>query len=192
LKRWGVFEHKVTRPDHPLVSNSDTRFDVPHSRFNQIDRQQLEEAGLCVLAESDVAGVHLAVSPDGFRQVFFQGHPEYDINSLLKEYKREVGRYYNGERMDYPPFPDNYFDRQVQAILIEYRERCDRAVADGKPLLPFPEEVLLPLLDITWRDTAKALVSNWLGLMYQLTNSQRNLPFMEGVNPDDPLGILTR
>jgi homoserine O-succinyltransferase len=192
FKRWGVFEHKVTRPDHPLVSNSDTRFDVPHSRFNQIDRRQLEEAGLCVLAESDVAGVHLAVSPDGFRQVFFQGHPEYDINSLLKEYKREVGRYYNGERTDYPPFPENYFDRQVQAILIEYRERCDRAVADGKPLLPFPEEVLLPLLDITWRDTAKALVSNWLGLMYQLTNSQRNLPFMEGVNPDDPLGILTR
>jgi homoserine O-succinyltransferase len=192
FKRWGVFEHKVTGPEHPLVSNSDTRFDVPHSRFNQIDRQQLEQAGLRVLAESDVAGVHLAVSPDGFRQVFFQGHPEYDINSLLKEYKREVGRYYNGERMDYPPFPDNYFDRQVQAILIEYRERCDRAVADGKPLLPFPEEILLPLLDITWRDTAKALVSNWLGLMYQLTNSQRNLPFMEGVNPDDPLGILSR
>ena len=59
------------------------------------------------------------------------------------------------------------------------------------PLLEFPEAVLLPLLDITWRDTAKALVSNWLGLMYQLTNSERRLPFMEGVNPDDPLGILS-
>ena len=50
-----------------------------------------------VLAESEDAGVHLATSPDGFRIVYFQGHPEYDRNSLLKEYKREVGRFLDGE-----------------------------------------------------------------------------------------------
>ena len=32
------------------------------------------------------------MSDDGFRRVYFQGHPEYDANSLLKEYKREVLR----------------------------------------------------------------------------------------------------
>jgi len=31
-------------------------------------------------------GVHLATSADGLRVVFFQGHPEYDTVSLLKEY----------------------------------------------------------------------------------------------------------
>ena len=41
----------------------------------------------------DEAGVHAAVSEDGFRRVYFQGHPEYDANSLLKEYKREVLRH---------------------------------------------------------------------------------------------------
>jgi homoserine O-succinyltransferase len=43
-------------------------------------------------------GVHMAVSPDQFRAVYTQGHPEYDANSLLKEYKREVFRFLNGEQ----------------------------------------------------------------------------------------------
>ena len=40
----------------------------------------------------------VAVSPDQFRAVYTQGHPEYDANSLLKEYKREVFRFLNGEQ----------------------------------------------------------------------------------------------
>jgi len=95
FKRWGVYSHRVVDRQHPLVNGVNTRFDVPHSRFNQIDRQQFEAAGLHVLAESEEAGVHLAVSEDLFRLVFFQGHPEYDIISLLKEYKREVNLFIN-------------------------------------------------------------------------------------------------
>ena len=44
----------------------------------------------------------------------------------------------------------------------------------------------------TWHDTAEGIVANWIGLVYQLTHEQRKLPFMEGVDPDDPLGILVR
>lgn len=58
--------------NHPLVSGVNTRFDVPHSRFNQVDLEQFESAGLKVLANSDEAGVHLAVSDDGFRMIFFR------------------------------------------------------------------------------------------------------------------------
>ncbi|MEN8213607.1 MAG: homoserine O-succinyltransferase [Pseudomonadota bacterium] len=189
FKRWGVFEHRVTMPDHPLVHTVNSRFDVPHSRFNQVDRKQLENAGLGVLAESETAGVHLAVSPDLFRQVFFQGHPEYDVNSLLKEYKREVGLYFNGKRPDYPPFPDNYLSIRVQAILDEYRENAGKSRQRGEPLPQFPEPLIAPMLDITWRDTAKAVVSNWLGMVYQITNKERAKPFMAGIDPHDPLGI---
>ena len=191
FKRWGVFEHHVTMREHPLVHNIDSRFNVPHSRFNQVDRRQLEGAGLKVLVESDTASVHMAVSPDLFRQVFFQGHPEYDVNSLLKEYKREVGLWYRGQRNDYPPFPDNYLRPQAQAILNEYREALERAKTDSMDLnLPeFPEELILPMLDVTWQDTGKAIVSNWIGRVYQITHSERNQPFMEGIDPDDPLGL---
>ncbi len=92
-KRWGVYAHRVVNKRHPLVNDVNTLFDVPHSRFNEIGRDQFDAAGLRVLVESEQAGVHLAVSEDGFRLVFFQGHPEYDTVSLLKEYKREVNRF---------------------------------------------------------------------------------------------------
>ena len=117
-KRWGVFSHKLTNRTHPLVAEINTRFDVPHSRFNEIFQSDMEQHGIKALAVSKDAGVHLAVSPDGFRIVFFQGHPEYDDISLLKEYKREVLRFYRGERDDYPPFPENYFNDVVQQILL--------------------------------------------------------------------------
>jgi homoserine O-succinyltransferase/O-acetyltransferase len=80
-------------------------FDVPHSRFNEIGRDQFEAAGLHVLVDSPEAGVHLAVSRDRFRFVFFQGHPEYDTISLLKEYKREVMLFHQRRRETIRHFP---------------------------------------------------------------------------------------
>ena len=73
-----------------------TRFDVPHSRWNDVSRAQFGAAGLRVLAQSDI-GVHLATSRDGFRCVFPGASRGNDTISLLKEYKREVMRYANGE-----------------------------------------------------------------------------------------------
>lgn len=190
IKRWGVFSHEVVDRSHPLIHDVNTRFDVPHSRFNEISRQQFTDAGLHVLVESRQAGVHLAVSEDGFRIVFFQGHPEYDNISLLKEFKREVLRYYSGHRDDYPVFPDNYFSLKAQAILNEYRLMAEKSHLQGKNMPEFPEKVLLPLIDNTWHDTAEAVVENWVGKVYQVTSMERKVPFMEGINPDNPLGWL--
>ncbi len=189
-KRWGVYPHCVVERSHPLVVDVNTRFDVPHSRFNQIDREQFEAAGTHVLVESHEAGVHLAVSPDGFRTVFFQGHPEYDTISLLKEFKREVGLYATGKRPDWPPFVDNYFPPRAQALILEYRLRLDRALDKGLPPPPFPEQLIAPRLHNTWHDTAEAVVGNWMGGVYQLTHHDRKIPFMAGVDPEDPLGWL--
>ncbi len=188
-KRWGVYRHRVMDRTHPLVNDVNTLFDVPHSRFNEIGRDQFEAAGLHVLAESREAGVHLAVSEDLFRVVYFQGHPEYDIHSLLKEYKREVVRFAKGEREDYPPFPENYFTLQTQAILDEHRDRLIAARAKGEPLPAFPEDLIASRLHNTWHDTAEEVINNWIGKVYQVTNMDRKLPFMEGVDRDDPLGL---
>ena len=193
-KRWGVYSHRVTDKTHPLVKGINTSFDVPHSRFNQIDRSQFEESGLHVLAESDDAGVQMAVSADGFRGIYFQGHPEYDSISLLKEYKREVGQFslaYNrGEQVEYPPFPVNYFDLYTQAIFDEYQYRLIKAIDNKDKDLPvFPEKLIVDHIDNSWHDTAAAILANWMGLVYQVTNMDRNLPFMDGVDPDDPLGL---
>jgi homoserine O-succinyltransferase/O-acetyltransferase len=188
-KRWGVYTHKTFHRTHPLVAEINTRFDVPHSRFDEIYQVDMESHGLKVLVASKEAGVHLAVSPDGFRTVFFQGHPEYDDISLLKEYKREVLRHYRGELDDYPPFPENYFNPTVQQVLLDYEQRLKQAKQTGGPLEEFPEHLIIEHLDNTWRDTAKAVFNNWLGKIYQLTNQDRRLPFMAGVDPNNPLNL---
>jgi homoserine O-succinyltransferase len=188
-KRWGVYSHHLVDRRHPLVTGVNTRFDVPHSRFNEIGRDQFNAARLPVLVESEDAGVHLAVSADGFRLVFFQGHPEYDIISLLKEYKREVKHFAAGRRTDYPPFPDHYFTPRNQSVLEEYEDRVITALEANADIPEFPEAPILNSLDNTWHDTAEAVINNWIGKVYQITHQDRRRPFKEGVDPEDPLGL---
>jgi homoserine O-succinyltransferase len=189
FKRWGVFPHRVMDRRHPLVHDVNTLLNVPHSRFNEIHRHQFEQAGLHILVESEEAGVHLATSSDRFRMVYFQGHPEYDTISLLKEYKREVMMYAAGKRRDYPPFPDNLFLPREKAILDEYRLRLQTAMRESDEKPEFPERLVAGRLDNTWHDTAEGIVANWIGLVYQITHRDRKLPFMDGIDPRDPLGL---
>ena len=182
-KIWGVYEHRVMDTRHPLVGDVNTRFDVPHSRWNDVSAEQFDAAGVKVLVESAEAGVHLAVSADGLRTVFFQGHPEYDTISLLKEYKRDLLLAAAQPGAAPLPYPKRYFNTQAQAFLAEYNSRRQRGEA-----LAFPEAHLLPLLDNTWHDTAEAVVGNWIGCVYQITHRERGLPFMPGIDPDNPLG----
>lgn len=189
-KIWGVYPHQVVDPSHPLVNDVNSRFNVPHSRWNAVTREQFDAADLRVLAESREQGVHLATSPDGLRFVFFQGHPEYDTVSLLKEYKREVLRFISGDLKTYPPMPDNYFGDQQTAIFDEFSWWLQRGMKAGKKLPEFPEKLVVDDLDNTWHDTAEAVIANWIGLVYQVTHRERHLPFMEGVNPEDPLGLV--
>jgi homoserine O-succinyltransferase len=189
-KQWGVYSHRVVAPTHPLLRDINTRFDVPHSRYNAITRRHFVSAGLQILIESEEAGVHAAVSDDGFRRVYFQGHPEYDANSLLKEYKREVLRHFHGER-EMPPYPEHYLSPEAATLVEEYLDAARDAREAGRPVPEFPEAEIAPFLDNTWRDTARAIFDNWLGLVYQLTNLDRRLPFMEGVDPKHPLAALT-
>lgn len=170
-KCWGVYSHRVVDRSHPLVAGMNTRFDVPHSRFNAVTPEQFAAAGLKVLAQSDEVGAHLAASEDGLRLVFFQGHPEYDANSLFKEYKREVLRYFSGETGTYPPYPENYFSLQTRAILEEYRDRVTAARNKSADLPQFPEQLISPGLDNTWHDSAESVINNWIGQVYRLIRS---------------------
>ena len=188
-KKWGVYEHRVTQPNHPLLREINTRFDVPHSRWNSITKAQIEAAGLTVLIQGFDGEVHMAVSPDQLRIVYFQGHPEYDMNSLLKEYKRDLLGYFNGKNPQ-PPYPENYFPIEAREIAERFIAEAQLALENGADLPEFPEEQFLPWLDNTWGDTARAIFNNWLGSVYQVTSVVRNVPFDESVDPQDPLGVL--
>lgn len=191
-KRWGVYAHRVVEAynqRHPLVADVNTRFDVPHSRWNDISRAQFDSAGLRVLVESDDVGVHLATSADGLRLVFFQGHPEYDTISLLKEFKRDALLHAAGKLPEFPPFPHGYLHPREQAILLEWRDALQDAARRGAPAPEFPEATVAARLDNTWHDTAQGVIGNWLGCMYQVTHHERSKPFMPGVDPQDPLRL---
>ena len=188
-KKWGVYSHQTIEKEHPLMRNINTRFDAPHSRYNEISKQQFEEAGLIVLAESEEAGAHIAVSRDQFRVVYFQGHPEYDVNSLLKEYKREVIRYMEDEINEPPPFPEHYFDYGAKHIIDTYINTIKDCKYEKKDLPVFPEDGLNECIDNTWGDTGKAIFNNWLGLVYGLTSHDRLKQYMDEVDPKNPLGI---
>ena len=189
LKQWGVYSHEVVRPEHPLMSGVETRFDAPHSRWNEVTRSQLEQAGLTILVDSAQVGVHMAVSPDQFRVIYTQGHPEYDANSLLKEYKREVFRFLNGELEAAPPYPENYLSSQAIEIANRHIDETLSASSSSKPLPDFPENEMAAHTTNAWRDTGKAIVGNWLNLIHELTNSDRRLQYAPGVDPKDPLQL---
>lgn len=91
-KVFGVFWHKVLNRKIPLVRGFDDVFLAPHSRHTEVPLEKIRADGrLTVLAESDEAGLFLAMAQDG-RQIFVMGHPEYDRVTLDGEYKRDLNK----------------------------------------------------------------------------------------------------
>ena len=88
-KMFGVYEHRVMNRKVPLVRGFDDFFMAPHSRHTEVRTEDITNtAGLTILAESEEAGVLLAIADEG-RRIFVMGHPEYDRITLDKEYKRD-------------------------------------------------------------------------------------------------------
>ena len=164
-KRWGVYSHQILQPDHPLLFGIDHEFDAPRSHVYEMTAKQLEDCGVMVLASSKEADFHIAVSADGLKWIFLQGHPEYDDVSLLKEYKREIARMLSGQRKDYPQYPQNYLKNGVKITLNDFRKRLQGAFKQGEELPKFPEAQVLPDIENTWTKHGQILFRNWIGML---------------------------
>jgi homoserine O-succinyltransferase/O-acetyltransferase len=103
-KRLGVFQHRVNREHSSiLIQSMDDYVDIPYSRWTGIPSAAVASVpDLQVLIESESAGTHLIASRNG-RRVFVQGHPEYDRETLGKEYFRDTAK---GIQVN---IPENYF-----------------------------------------------------------------------------------
>jgi len=159
-KRFGVFEcAKVT--DHPLGAAVPARFQMPHSRWNEIPEDALRRSGYRAVTRSNDAGVDTFVKQRRSLFVFFQGHPEYEAGTLLREYRRDVGRFLRGERDQYPSMPQGYFDEETAGALNALRAR---AVGDRRPelLADFPTDFVAGKVTNTWRPAAVSVYRNWL------------------------------
>lgn len=161
-RQWGVYEHELLQDKHPLLSGVKPPVSAPHSHRFAVSRANMERAGVTVLISSAEAGVHMAVSDDDLRFVFFQGHPEYDAISLLKEYKREIQRFLTGNRSSYPPFPEHYLDTSAKARLDAYQRQLTESDFEQETLPPFPEVELTGGLVNTWSEVGRVIYRNWL------------------------------
>ena len=91
-KVFGVFEHRVQNRKTPLVRGFDDVFLAPHSRHTTVPTEWIKaEERITVLAESDEAGVFLAMADEG-KQIYVMGHPEYDRVTLHNEYMRDKNK----------------------------------------------------------------------------------------------------
>lgn len=89
-KVFGVFEHKVLNHKHKLMLGFDDVFNAPHSRHTTVHREDILRCpDLEILAESDEAGVFLVSGNEG-RRIFATGHAEYDVDTLAREYRRDI------------------------------------------------------------------------------------------------------
>ena len=89
-KLFGVFKHRPRDKKSELTRGFDEEFFVPHSRWADSPREQIEaEPSLKILIDSEEAGVHMVATKDS-RQIFLQGHSEYDWDTLKLEYERDI------------------------------------------------------------------------------------------------------
>lgn len=116
-KLFGVFPHRALKPNSPLFRGFDDVFYVPHSRHTENRAKDiLEIPALELLAVSEEAGVFAVKSRDN-RQFFITGHPEYDPDTLAREYQRDVDK---GLPID---VPQHYFpgDDPTKEPIVRWR-----------------------------------------------------------------------
>ena len=184
-KHSGVFDCERLA-EHPLVAEGPSQFKLPHSRWNGLKEHELKTCGYQVLTRTADAGVDTFVKDGKSMFVFFQGHPEYEANALLLEYRRDIGRYVRGETNTYPIIPWNYFDRKTTAALaaVEHRAKigpCAEIVAEASRILETAE-----IQDI-WHSTAVGIYRNWLEIISarKKLHLQKDTPVAEARGTDE-------
>ena len=110
--------------------------------------------------------------------LFFQGHPEYDADSLLREYRRDIGRFLRGERERYPAAPQDYFSDEAKAVAEDFRTRAV-GERDARLIADFPMGALDAGLANTWRRSAIGIYRNWIDYLKDRKAERRPLADME-------------
>jgi len=174
----GVFSQTRTT-HHPLLLGVQERLRIPHSRWNEVCEDDLAQSGYSILTKSDSAGVDCFVKQHQ-RSLFvcFQGHPEYEAQSLLGEYRRDIGRFLRCEDERYPTMPQGYFGRIAEEALIAFENEA-RLSRRAELLTSFPVDRLARDLKNTWHSAARRIYRNWI-LYLSSQKARRSQPLAVG------------
>lgn len=162
-KLFGVFEHRID-PAHPFMAGIEAPLALPHSRWNNLPVETLRNCGYQILSSSGDTGADTFTRQRRSLFLCFQGHPEYEDVTLLREYRRDVGRFLRGEQASYPLEPRDYFAPAASAKLAQFRER---ALQDRRAelLTEFPATAAAQDLGAPWASPAARIYDNWLNFI---------------------------
>jgi homoserine O-succinyltransferase len=178
----GVFECAKVAGNSPLAwltAGTPARFCMPHSRWNGVAETAVTTYGYQVLTRSSETGVDAFAKFRRSLFVLFQGHPEYDADTLLLEYRRDIRRFLRRERSAYPLMPKGCFTEEQAAVFGILRERAlSYGAADHSDLLleDFPLEPVK--MKNHWRSAAVGIYRNWLRYLSERKAAERGvLPY---------------
>lgn len=186
VKQSGIF--KCSRAvDRLVTAGLPTSYELPHSRWNGVREADLDRNGYPVLSRSEV-GPDIFIKQYESLFVFFQGHPEYEDDTLMLEYRRDVGRYLKGESKVYPSMPGRYFDEKMTDFLVAFQEKAMRSPRRGllEELYGIP---VRPRTEAPWRSNAIHIYRNWLA--YIADQREADLSVKSGWNNTQviPIGV---
>jgi homoserine O-succinyltransferase/O-acetyltransferase len=164
----GVFQCSKAM-DHYLTAGAPPRWEVPHSRHNDLNEEILLEKGYRILSRIPGVGADTVIKQSKSMFVLMQGHPEYGADSLCREYRRDIKRFLMGERDTYPEMPRNYFDETTAAALGELKELALRK-KDLQLLSVFDRIVRMPSVS-SWEGYAVGFYERWLTYLVQQKNA---------------------
>jgi homoserine O-succinyltransferase len=173
-KRFGVFDCRLGA-NHPMTQHFPEPLWVPQSRYNDLPERSLTSCGYQVLTRSATAGVDTFAKQDGSFFLFFQGHPEYEADTLLREYRRDAARFLAGEREHYPAMPVGYFDDEAAALAEAFRARA-LAGRNAGLIADFPKSALETGLKCPWRPAALGLYEKWAEFLRARKAEHRTMP----------------
>lgn len=160
-KRFGLFACNRVN-EHPLLNRIGENVRVPHSRWNDLAEEELRAHGYKILTRSAEVGVDMFTKQWQSLFVFFQGHPEYNLDTLFREYRRDLTRYLKGERDTMPELPVDYFDPRTERTMANYAMRTQsRRCAEAVVRLP-ADWSLEPASIAAWRSPAVQVYRNWI------------------------------
>lgn len=157
---------EVVAHAHPMMRGLPRQWWTPHSRYYGLSEAALVDGGYQVLSRTVFCGVDVFARTGRAPFVFLQGHPEYEHDSLLKEYKRDLRRYFYGKRDEYPIAPASYFTPEMAFILEQYRQQAlrdpRRARADLKMLDRVRGIADSGVAPVRWDNVAVTIYRNWI------------------------------
>lgn len=121
-KMFGIFKHKIDDKNSKILFGFDDGFKAPHSRHTTVYKTEIEKVPqLEVVSESDKAGVFIVENKEK-KQIFVTGHLEYAIDTLDKEYKRDLSK---GLKIE---MPENYYldNNPEEEPIFSWKENGDK------------------------------------------------------------------